>query len=156
MSLLRSQSSQRLCRAAATRQRISTPQLPRHVSQSASHRLGEPDPNAIPSDSMQSTEDQATMITVEEAAAALPSTYKPSHQPDWNVTPDHGTSYASKTLSSELLSANFFRYSTFSPVPKRVMDGSEPGEVVPGAILSGAPVDLQGRQVRLVLLHHKR
>src|SRR3954464_8114205 len=40
---------------------------------------------------------------------------------------------------------------TFSPVPKRVMDGSEPGEVVPGAILSGAPVDLQGRQVRFAL-----
>src|SRR5271154_3046155 len=42
---------------------------------------------------------------------------------------------------------------TFSPVPKRVMDGSEPGEVVPGAILSGAPVDLQGRQVRFALCH---
>jgi hypothetical protein len=28
------------------------------------------------------------------------------------------------------------------------MDGSEPGEIVPGAVLSGAPVDLQGRQVR--------
>ena len=32
------------------------------------------------------------------------------------------------------------------------MDGSEPGEVVPGAILSGAPVELQGRQVRSVML----
>lgn len=28
------------------------------------------------------------------------------------------------------------------------MDGSEPGELVAGAILSGAPVDLQARTVR--------
>ena len=48
--------------------------------------------------------------------------------------------------------ANLLWYSTFSPVPKRVMDGSEPGEVVPGAILSGAPVELQARQVRFVSL----
>lgn len=37
---------------------------------------------------------------------------------------------------------------TFSPVPKRVMDGSEPGPVVPAAVLSGAPTDLQARTVR--------
>ena len=36
----------------------------------------------------------------------------------------------------------------FSPVPKRVMDGSEPGETVPAAVLSGAPTDLQARTVR--------
>jgi hypothetical protein len=39
-------------------------------------------------------------------------------------------------------------YSNFSPVPKRVMDGSEPGESVAAAVLSGAPVDLQARTVR--------
>jgi NADH dehydrogenase (ubiquinone) Fe-S protein 4 len=38
--------------------------------------------------------------------------------------------------------------SNFSPIPKRVMDGSEPGESVAAAVLSGAPVDLQARQVR--------
>jgi hypothetical protein len=38
--------------------------------------------------------------------------------------------------------------SNFSPVPKRVMDGSEPGESVAAAVLSGAPVDLQARTVR--------
>lgn len=32
--------------------------------------------------------------------------------------------------------------------PKAVMDGSEPGEVLPAAVLSGAPVDLQARTVR--------
>lgn len=45
---------------------------------------------------------------------------------------------------------------TFSPVPKRVMDGSEPGEIVAAAVLSGAPVDLQARQVRYVMLFKHR
>ncbi len=31
------------------------------------------------------------------------------------------------------------------------MDGSEPGEIVAAAVLSGAPVDLQARQVRYVM-----
>jgi NADH dehydrogenase (ubiquinone) Fe-S protein 4 len=52
--------------------------------------------------------------------------------------------------------ANLLRYSTYSPIPKRVMDGSEPGQVVPGAILSGAPVELQARQVRSVLFHDEQ
>lgn len=30
----------------------------------------------------------------------------------------------------------------------RVMDGSEPGDTTPAAVLSGAPVDLQARVVR--------
>ena len=38
--------------------------------------------------------------------------------------------------------------STFSPIPKRVMNGSEPGEVLPAAVLSGAPIELEARQVR--------
>lgn len=38
--------------------------------------------------------------------------------------------------------------SQFSLVPKRVMDGSEPGEALPAAVLSGAPVDLQARTAR--------
>jgi len=52
------------------------------------------------------------------------------HQPDYNATIDHGTS-------------------NFSPVPKRVMDGSEPGDVLAAAVLSGAPTDLQARTVRI-------
>lgn len=39
-------------------------------------------------------------------------------------------------------------FRNFSPIPKRVMDGSEPGESVAAAVLSGAPVDLQARTVR--------
>ncbi|KAF2458856.1 ETC complex I subunit conserved region-domain-containing protein [Lineolata rhizophorae] len=55
---------------------------------------------------------------------------QPRHQPDYNVATD-------------------YRISTYSPVPKRVMDGSEPGESVPAAVLSGAPTDLQARTVRI-------
>ncbi|KAK3202707.1 hypothetical protein GRF29_154g419734 [Pseudopithomyces chartarum] len=42
-----------------------------------------------------------------------------------------------------------YRTSNFSPIPKRVMDGSEPGESVAAAVLSGAPIDLQARTVRI-------
>lgn len=41
--------------------------------------------------------------------------------------------------------------SPFSPIPKRVMDGSEPGESVAAAVLSGAPIELQARTVRYIL-----
>ena len=93
MSFLRSQSLLKLCRASNICPRATNPRLSRHISQSTSRRIGEPDPNAIPSDAMQSTEDQASMITVEEAAEYLPEMYQPSHQPDYKVRPDHGTSY---------------------------------------------------------------
>ncbi|RFU26860.1 hypothetical protein B7463_g9478, partial [Scytalidium lignicola] len=39
--------------------------------------------------------------------------------------------------------------STFTPVPRRVMNGSEEGDVVPAAVLSGAPIELQARTVRI-------
>ena len=42
--------------------------------------------------------------------------------------------------------------SAYSPIPKRVMDGSEPGLDTPAAVLSGAPTDLQARTVRYVWL----
>ncbi|KAL4874120.1 hypothetical protein BDV12DRAFT_159114 [Aspergillus spectabilis] len=59
-----------------------------------------------------------------------PSEAMARHQPDYDATIDHGTS-------------------KYSPVPKRVMDGSEPGETVAAAVLSGAPTDLQARTVRI-------
>lgn len=80
---------------------------------------------------MQMTEDQASMVEVArqpEGGVAVEG-YHPDHQPDYTATIDHGTS-------------------TYSPVPKRVMNGSEPGETTPAAVLSGAPVDLQARTVR--------
>lgn len=42
---------------------------------------------------------------------------------------------------------------TFTPVPKRVMDGSEDTEVLAAAVLSGAPMELQARAVRYVSSH---
>ncbi|KAI9770568.1 MAG: hypothetical protein M1840_003158 [Geoglossum simile] len=39
--------------------------------------------------------------------------------------------------------------SSFSPVPRQVMDGSEEGDVLPAAVLSGAPIELQARTVRI-------
>ncbi|KAI0395781.1 putative NADH-ubiquinone oxidoreductase 18 kDa subunit [Xylariaceae sp. FL0594] len=39
--------------------------------------------------------------------------------------------------------------STFSPVPKRVIDGSEETDIIPAAVISGAPVELQARAVRI-------
>ena len=38
----------------------------------------------------------------------------------------------------------------FSPIPKRVIDGSEDNEAVAAAVLSGAPLELQARTVRYV------
>ncbi|KAI8942514.1 NADH:ubiquinone oxidoreductase 21kD subunit [Plenodomus lindquistii] len=67
---------------------------------------------------------QSTQIREESAAEGM------SHKPDYNAVID-------------------YRTSNFSPVPKRVMDGSEPGGSVAAAVLSGAPTDLQARQVRI-------
>ncbi|MCJ1427580.1 NADH:ubiquinone oxidoreductase 21kD subunit [Sticta canariensis] len=65
------------------------------------------------------------MIRQEDASEGIVD-----HQPDYHAPVDHGTS-------------------TFSPIPRRVMDGSEPGKVVAAAVLSGAPVDLQARTARI-------
>jgi NADH dehydrogenase (ubiquinone) Fe-S protein 4 len=37
---------------------------------------------------------------------------------------------------------------TYTPVPKRVMNGSEDTGMLPAAVLSGAPIELQARTVR--------
>ena len=80
---------------------------------------------------MQSTEDQATLVEVPYTAGPEKDVgkYHQEHQPDYSATVDHGTS-------------------SYSPVPKRVLNGSEPGGMTPAAVLSGAPVDLQARTVR--------
>ena len=75
------------------------------------------------------TEDQASMVAVDHKPEPSVEKYHLDHQPDYTATIDHGTS-------------------TYSPVPKRVMNGSEPGQITPAAVLSGAPVDLQARTVR--------
>lgn len=78
---------------------------------------------------MQATEDQASMVVAEKKPEGQVVEQFEHNQPDYGATVDHGTS-------------------TFSPVPRRVMNGSEPGEITPAAVLSGAPVDLQARTVR--------
>ncbi|KIY04225.1 uncharacterized protein Z520_00919 [Fonsecaea multimorphosa CBS 102226] len=126
MVLQPAQSSMRLLRTYTQ-----VPRLTRCLSQTPRRRLGEPDPRAIPDvHAMQMTEDQASMVEVDHKPESSVEKYHPDHQPDYTAMVDHGTS-------------------TYSPVPRRVMNGSEPGHVTPAAVLSGAPVDLQARTVRI-------
>lgn len=60
-------------------------------------------------------------------------------------TTGHRKSYQEDIWQKVVLSG---QSSNFSPVPIRVMDGSEPGVDTPAAVLSGAPVELQARTVR--------
>ncbi|EZF23677.1 hypothetical protein H112_03658 [Trichophyton rubrum D6] len=60
-----------------------------------------------------------------------------------------GLSYQYKNTCACAYLLTVIPLSLFSPVPKRVMDGSEPSEVVAAAVLSGAPTDLQARTVRI-------
>ncbi|KAI1487720.1 putative NADH-ubiquinone oxidoreductase 18 kDa subunit [Biscogniauxia mediterranea] len=77
--------------------------------------------------SSSSPEDTPTALAkTKPASRAL----RPANAPDYGVHIDKATS-------------------TFTPVPKRVMDGSEEGEIVPAAVLSGAPIELQARTVRI-------
>ncbi|KAF2708789.1 NADH-ubiquinone oxidoreductase-like protein 21 kDa subunit [Pleomassaria siparia CBS 279.74] len=78
-----------------------------------------------PSDAPGAQETGSTLIRQESPEEGVVR-----HKPDYNVNVD-------------------YRTSTFSPVPKRVMDGSEPGEALAAAVLSGAPTDLQARAVRI-------
>lgn len=105
---------------------------PRYFATTRSTRLQEPDPKAIPdAEQMQSTEDQASMIVAEKKGSKEIGRYRPEHQPDYSAIVDEATGI-------------------YSPLPKRVQDGSEPGETLSAAILSGAPIDLQARTVRYV------
>ncbi|KAK3906014.1 ETC complex I subunit conserved region-domain-containing protein [Staphylotrichum tortipilum] len=62
----------------------------------------------------------------EKKAAAFPAGH---NAPDYSVTVDLATS-------------------TFTPVPKHVQDGSEEG-ILPAGLLSGAPLEMQARTVRI-------
>ncbi|KAH9883786.1 putative NADH-ubiquinone oxidoreductase 18 kDa subunit [Xylariomycetidae sp. FL2044] len=71
--------------------------------------------------------DQSTSIAPTKPA---PAEVRPANAPDYGVHIDKATS-------------------TYTPVPKRVMDGSEEGDILPAAVLSGAPIELQARTVRI-------
>ncbi|EON60820.1 hypothetical protein W97_00029 [Coniosporium apollinis CBS 100218] len=109
--------------ASAVRPTIARTLLP--VSRAYSKATDEPDSKASTEDAPSARGGDSAMITSENAVEAAPR-----HQPDYNVAID-------------------YRTSTFSPIPKRVMDGSEPGVSVAAAVLSGAPIDLQARTVRI-------
>jgi NADH dehydrogenase (ubiquinone) Fe-S protein 4 len=79
----------------------------------------------------------------------------PRNSPDYNVPIDMATSYVPDEARppfvhcvqlSNLCSTN---YSTFTPVPKQVQNGSEEN-VLPAGLISGAPIELQARTVRYV------
>ncbi|KAJ5533222.1 hypothetical protein N7513_000435 [Penicillium frequentans] len=86
---------------------------------------GTPSVKTNASEAPTTTHSGSSLINKENPAEAMTR-----HQPDYEATIDHATSL-------------------FSPVPKRVMDGSEPGDTLPAAVLSGAPTDLQARTVRI-------
>ncbi|KAG7286944.1 NADH:ubiquinone oxidoreductase 21kD subunit [Staphylotrichum longicolle] len=67
--------------------------------------------------------------TEQEKKETSPMATLPRNSPDYNVPIDIATS-------------------TFTPVPKHVQDGSEEG-VLPAGLLSGAPIELQARTVRI-------
>ena len=77
----------------------------------------------------ETAEDKASLAVADREPEGSVKTYHPEHQPDYRAHADHGTSL-------------------YSPIPRRLQDGSEPGKTVPAAVLSGAPVDLQARTVR--------
>lgn len=124
--------------------RLATPANVRFNSNGAK---GTPIIKTDPSEAPTATHSSSSLIRKQGPAEAMTH-----HQPDYDATIDHGTSYAiPHQPPSRILSANPIILSrTFSPVPKRVMDGSEPGETLPAAVLSGAPTDLQARTVRYV------
>jgi len=85
----------------------------------------EPTPKASAADPPAGKDGESSLIRKEGPSEGT------AHAPDYNVAVD-------------------YRTSTFSPIPRRVMNGSEPGESVAAAVLSGAPVDLQARTVRYI------
>ncbi|RMZ76807.1 hypothetical protein DV738_g4683, partial [Chaetothyriales sp. CBS 135597] len=91
----------------------------------SSHSRAESDATSTPK-AETTTADEASIVVQEQRANKSIESRRAKHQPDYNAHIDHGTS-------------------RFSPVPIRVMDGSEPGDITPAAVLSGAPVDLQAR-----------
>ncbi|KAI9883576.1 MAG: hypothetical protein M1823_004650 [Watsoniomyces obsoletus] len=102
--------------------RQSAPLLKRFKADSA---LSQPPPQTDTSDPPAPPAGDSDMIRQAGVAAGMVRHEQP-HYTDAHI--DHATSQ-------------------FSPVPKHVLDGSEGGDSVPAAVLSGAPVDLQARTV---------
>ncbi|KAF2188179.1 NADH-ubiquinone oxidoreductase-like protein 21 kDa subunit [Zopfia rhizophila CBS 207.26] len=104
---------------------VTRPSATRAIAPAYRTYATEPTPKTSSTDAPGAKAGESTLIRQESPAEGMSK-----HQPDYNVAVD-------------------YRTSNFSPIPKRVMDGSEPGESVAAAVLSGAPVDLQARTVRI-------
>jgi hypothetical protein len=91
-------------------------------------------------------------LVPQQGPPAGPAEGLPRHQPDYDAAVDYRTSYVGIVIAKKERPLTPNR--SFSPVPKRLMDGSEPGETVAAAVLSGAPSDLQARTVRYMHLLH--
>jgi len=126
MSLLRTQCTARLLPLFATgNRRLPHLQVRHESSKGTTDRSIQPSPKADSSDPPSQESGDSSMISQQDASQAMTS-----HQPDYHAPQDFFTS-------------------PFSPIPKRIMDGSEPGESIAAAVLSGAPIDLQARTVRI-------
>ncbi|PGH26854.1 hypothetical protein AJ80_01435 [Polytolypa hystricis UAMH7299] len=125
MSLLRTAKAFGPSTACLRAGRVTYPLNARNMSKSSALQRDEVPPSTTPSDAPGAVARGSPMARKESPSEAMAR-----HQPDYNATVDQGTS-------------------NFSPVPKRVMDGSEPGGVLAAAVLSGAPTDLQARTVRI-------
>jgi NADH dehydrogenase (ubiquinone) Fe-S protein 4 len=73
--------------------------------------------------------DNNPATALEQTNPAPPAT-RPANAPDYGVQIDKATS-------------------TYTPVPKHIVDGSEDTDILPAAVLSGAPMELQARTVRI-------
>ncbi|KAL9104066.1 MAG: hypothetical protein Q9163_000963 [Psora crenata] len=127
MSFIRPQLASRLVRPSKLGHRHIAPNTIRRAQTvSGQYEAGsiKSDPLAEASDPPAATKGDSAMIRKEDSKEAIVN-----HGPDYHAPIDHGTSQ-------------------FSPIPRHVMDGSEPG-ITPAAVLSGAPVDLQARTVRI-------
>ncbi|MCJ1345094.1 hypothetical protein MMC31_003299 [Peltigera leucophlebia] len=125
MALFRPVSTGRLITyLAPASQRLSSQQI-RWTSQTNGEASAEPASKTSSSDYATPKAPDTSLIRQDDASEGVAD-----HQLNYHAPIDHGTSL-------------------FSPVPKRVMDGSEEGNFLPAAVLSGAPVDLQARTVRI-------
>ncbi|KAL2039933.1 hypothetical protein N7G274_007336 [Stereocaulon virgatum] len=129
MPLLRPRLASRLLQANPARLQYIAPRGARWASKTSNgkyaDRSAQPAPKASSEDPPSAEPGDSGMIRQEDPAEGLVD-----HQPNYHAPIDHGTSQ-------------------FSQVPKRVMDGSEPVDITLAAVLSGAPVDLQARTVRI-------
>ncbi|KAL7629729.1 ndufs4 NADH dehydrogenase Fe-S protein subunit [Parahypoxylon ruwenzoriense] len=76
------------------------------------------------------SDDVKTSTSLADAELPITPEERPRNSPDYGAHIDSATS-------------------TFTPIPKRLMDGSEEHDILPAAVLSGAPMELQARTVRI-------